>query len=72
MLPHNVIIAADFERQNRNRIQQEAENSRLLRRSGFKESAAQVFPAWKPVFRKLRLIQLHMNPAKWAVINLLI
>ncbi|MCJ7536835.1 MAG: hypothetical protein WA997_16520 [Anaerolineales bacterium] len=62
MLPHN-IIRADFERQNRNRIQQEAENSRLLRSIENKDAPERIFPVWEFTVRKFRWIQLRLNPA---------
>ncbi|HUV25944.1 MAG TPA: hypothetical protein VMW34_01140 [Anaerolineales bacterium] len=62
MLPHN-IIRADFERQNRNRIQQEAENSRLLRSISKKDAPERKFPAWKFKLSKFRVFRLRDNPA---------
>ena len=38
MLPHNVYLVEAMERQNRDRIQNEAENARMLRKLAVKEA----------------------------------
>jgi len=61
MLPHN-LIRADFERQYRNRIQQEAENSRLLKANNRQDAPESKFPAWQFTLKKFRMLRLRDNP----------
>ena len=49
MFPHNVILLEAFERQQRDRIQKEAENARLLRRLFVKDADDKDVRAKKPV-----------------------
>jgi hypothetical protein len=49
MFPHNVILLEAFERQQRDRIQKEAENARLLRRLFVKDVQDKDVRAKKPV-----------------------
>jgi hypothetical protein len=62
MLPNNVILARDYERQNRNRIQREAENARLVRSIEKKEAPNRSFPVWKLTIRKVRSLRIRFNP----------
>jgi len=63
MLPKNVMMIREFERQSRARIQKDAENVRLLRRNS--DEAAPKFknPAWEITLRKFRMIRMRLNPA---------
>jgi len=61
MLPQN-IIRVDFERQYRNRIQQEAENSRLLKANDKQAAPESRFPAWQFTLKKFRMLRLRDNP----------
>jgi hypothetical protein len=63
MIPKNIVPFQEFERQNRNRLQQEAENSRLLK-SVPKKSASRVkFPAWEFNLSKFRFFGLREKHA---------
>jgi len=63
MLPHNHLVAADFERQSRARIQQAAEGSRKLRRNFVQRENKQGDPSRKPFFDLGWLKDLRLNPA---------
>lgn len=63
MLPKNVMMIREFERQSRARIQNEAENARLLGRNSSKETLKFRFPVWEITLRKFRMIRMRLNPA---------
>jgi hypothetical protein len=58
MFPHNVILLEAFERQQRDRIQKEAENARLLRRLFVKDVQVKEVRAKKPA-TKVELEEAH-------------
>ena len=58
MLPHNVILLEAIQRQQRDRIQKEAENARLLRRLFVKDVQDKDVRAKKPV-TNVELEQAH-------------
>lgn len=63
MLPKNVILMQEFERQNRLRIQKEAENARKLAGRLDKTAPKVNFPAWDFTLRKVRMLRTRLNPA---------
>ena len=63
MLPKNVILTQEFERQSRARIQQEAENARLLGRIENKQTPNRLLPVWEITINKFRLIRMRLNLA---------
>jgi len=63
MLPKNVILTQEFERQSRARIQQEAENSRLLGRIENEQTPNRVLPVWEITINKFRSIRMRLNLA---------
>jgi len=63
MLPKNVILTREFERQARARIQNEAESARLLAKIENKQTPNRVFPVWEITINKFRLIRMRLNPA---------
>ena len=63
MLPHNHLVAADFERQSRDRIQQAAEGSRKLRRNSIQDVDRQGKSVKKSFFGLGWLKDLRFNPA---------
>ena len=63
MLPKNVKLTQEFERQSRARIQQEAENARLLGRIENKQTPNRVLPVWEMTINKFRLIRMRLNLA---------
>lgn len=63
MLPHNHLVAADFERQNRDRIQQAADSSRKLSRNFAHKDNEQGDRSRKPFFGLGWLKDLRLNPA---------
>jgi len=63
MLPHNHLVAADFERQSRDRIQQAADSSRKLKRYFVQKENRQVDSSRKPFFGLGWLKDLRVNPA---------
>ena len=50
MLAHNVYLVEAMERQNRDRVQNEAENARMLRKLAVKEAEVKEDRPRKPVF----------------------
>ena len=62
MIPKNVILTQEFERQGRARIQQEAENARQLGRIENKHTPNRVLPAWEITINKFRSIRMRLNP----------
>ena len=63
MIPKNVFLTQEFERQSRARIQQEAENARLLGRIEGKQIQNRVLPVWEITVNKFRLIRMRLNLA---------
>ena len=63
MLPHNHLVAADFERQSRDRIQQAADSSRKLSRNFVSKEHRQGDSSRKPFFGLGWLKDLRLNPA---------
>lgn len=63
MLPHNHLVAADFERQSRDRLSKSADNSRLLRSNVDKVKVRRQEQVRKPFFGLGWLKDLRMNPA---------
>lgn len=63
MLPKNVILTQEYERQSRARLQKEAENARLLRRNRYKAAPKFQFPVWEITLSKIRLIRMRLNLA---------
>ena len=63
MLPKNVIMMQEFERQSRARLQQEAENTRMAQPINHKPAAKNDSPAWNFTWTKFRLILMRLNPA---------
>ena len=63
MLPHNHLVAADFERQSRDRIQQAAERSRKLSRNFVQKENKPGNTSRKPFFGLGWLKDLRLNPA---------
>jgi hypothetical protein len=63
MLPKNVVMMREFERQNRTRLQKEAENTRLLQRKDEKPKERRFFPTWDLTREKVRLLRTLLNPA---------
>jgi hypothetical protein len=63
MLPHNHLVAADFERQSRDRIQQAAENSRKLSRNFVQRGNKRSETSRKPILSLGWLKGLRLNPA---------
>lgn len=63
MLPHNHLVAVDFERQTRERIKRASDNSRLLRSDRIKAANQQQNPVKKPFFGLGWLKGLSLNPA---------
>ena len=64
MLPKNVIMMQEFERQNRARLQQTAENTRMAQRINHKPAVKSAPPAWNFTWTKFRLVLLRLNPAR--------
>jgi hypothetical protein len=62
MLPKNVVMMREFERQNRARLQKEAENARLLQRKDEKPEDRRTFPAWDLTREKVRQLRTLFNP----------
>ena len=63
MLPHNHLVASDFERQSRARIQQAAESSRKLNRNYVQKENKQRDMSSKPFFGLGWLKGLRLFPA---------
>ena len=63
MLPKNVIMMQEFERQNRARLQKEAENARKLGGRLDTTTPKVNFPAWDFTLRKVRMLRTRLNPA---------
>jgi hypothetical protein len=62
MLPKNVVMMKEFERQNRLRLQKEAENARNLAGTLDKAAPKLKFPAWEFTLRKFRTLRTRLNP----------
>ena len=62
MLPKNVVMMREFERQNRARLQKEAENTRLLKRKNEKAKERRFFPTWDLTREKVRMLRTLFNP----------
>jgi len=62
MLPKNVLMLREYERQNRNRLLREAENARDLAGNGRLNAPKLNKPAWKLTLNKVRNIRLRLNP----------
>ena len=62
MLPKNVVMMREFERQNRARLQKEAENTRLLKRKNEKSKERRFFPTWDLTREKVRMLRTLFNP----------
>jgi hypothetical protein len=63
MLPHNHLVAVDFERQSRERLNKAAENSRLLQSEVEEVNGKQKESVWKPLLEFGWLKDLRLNPA---------
>ena len=63
MITNNAILTENFEKQSRARIQQAADNSRILNRMSLEETPKQVVSARKPVVIMDWLKQLRVKPA---------
>ena len=62
MLPKNVVVMWEFERQDRARLQKEAENARSLQRSINQPAPRSFFPTWKITRNKFRFLRTLLNP----------
>ena len=62
MLPKNVVMMKEFERQNRLRLQQEAENARNRAGRLDKTATKLNLPAWEFTLRKFRMLRTRLNP----------
>jgi len=62
MLPKNVVMMQEFERQDRARLQKEAENARSLQRTKNQTAPRSFFPTWEFTRTKFRLIRTLLNP----------
>jgi hypothetical protein len=63
MLPHNHLVAVDFERQSRERLNKAAENSRLLQSEVEEVNGKQKESVWKPLLEFGWLKDFRLNPA---------
>ena len=63
MLTKNVIMMQEFERQNRARLQQEAENTRMSQGINHKPAVKSAPPAWNFTWTKFRLMLMRLKPA---------
>jgi hypothetical protein len=63
MLPHNHLVAVNFERQSRERIKRASDNSRLLRSKRTNVANRKQNPGKKPIFGLGWLKGLSLNPA---------
>ncbi|MGW8142746.1 MAG: hypothetical protein ACWGN2_00035 [Anaerolineales bacterium] len=63
MLPHNHLVAVDFERQSRERIKRASDNSRLLRSNRIKVADRSQKNVKNPIFGLGWLKGLRLNPA---------
>ncbi len=62
MLPKNVILMREFERQDRARLQKEAENARSLQRTKNQTAPRSFFPTWEFTRTKFRFLRTLLNP----------
>ena len=62
MLPKNVYVMKEFERQNRLRLQKEAENARNLAGRLDKTAPKLDLPAWEFTLRKFRKLRARLDP----------
>ncbi|MGB7093379.1 MAG: hypothetical protein WBD62_01890 [Anaerolineales bacterium] len=63
MLPKNVIMMKEFDRQGRARLQKEAENARILRSNKLKAAPKLNLPGWEFTMSKFRLIRMRLGHA---------
>jgi len=63
MIPNNFRPLEEFDSQYRNRIQQEAANSRLLKSVSKRDAPRRKFPAWEFNLSKFRIFNLRERHA---------
>ena len=63
MLPKNVYVMREYEKQSRERLQQEAQNARRLPRHQGRQDQKLNFPAWEFTLEKFRTLRMRFNPS---------
>jgi len=63
MLPKNVYVMREYERQSRDRLQQEAQNARRLSRNQDRVKSKLDLPVWEFTLKKFRTLRMRFNPS---------